>query len=253
MNLILKNDDIVSGREKRLERISEAISWEGGTQEKKVKHVIWEENDYEISLNKPGKEAASDYNRCRYKDGRSGNNPNDMLPTAKKGGEQSRDISFAEIFRDLLVFMDHKRAGEIFGALLVRAAYMVDHVKDEKGNWRYKPSKDALDELEKLFPVMYNISTRAFLHYLDALAWNEDVKYHTLGYDVLAGYGRVNNLMTYANLVAAAIGKTDFGQVIGGFARPPAGISAISRLKAFKAFPDLGAYEWVIPKRKKKT
>ncbi len=252
-NLTLKNDAIIAGRQKKLVRVSEAIAWEGGSQDERVKYVIWQEDEYKVSLNKPGKEAAPDYNRCRYKDGRSGNNPNDMFPMVKKGGEQSKSISFAEVFRNLLVFMDNKRAGEIFGALLVRSAFMADHIQDREGNWRYLPPKDALSELEKLFPVMYNISTTAFLHYLDALAWNEDVKYHTLGYDILAGgYGRVNNLMTYANLVAAAIGKVDFGQVIGGFARPPAGVSAISRSKSFEAFRDLGIYERLAPRRRNK-
>ena len=130
-------------------------------------------------------------------------------------------------------------AGELFGALLYRSAYMLDHVKDGEGHWRYVPNEEAVKEISVAIPTLYNVSVEAFLHYLDALAWNEDVKYHTLGFDVTKGYGRVNNLLTCANIVAVAAGRVEFYVLAGGFSRPPIGISAISQKMAFEAFPAL--------------
>ena len=249
--LNLTTTDIIHGRIKRIQRIEEAIAWPSGIAEQKASKVIWVKENNQVSLNKPGKEAAPDYNRCRYIDGTSGNNPNDMLPLVSTSGNNSKNISFAEVFRDLLIFIDHPKEGELFGALLVRMAFMADYTLDDTGTfWRYSPPQDIVEQITEKIPAMFDITTESFLHYMDALAWNEDVKYYTLGYNPNQGYGGRNNLLTYANIIAAAIDKIDFATVMGGFAIPPVGISAISRTKAYEVFPVPGLYERIPTGRK---
>jgi len=88
---------------RRLDRVNEAImSWAGGTQEKKNYHEIWADEEYAIKLGKPGKEAAIDYDRCKYKDGHIGNNPNDMLPSIFEKGTyiEDKSASFKDVFNE---------------------------------------------------------------------------------------------------------------------------------------------------------
>src|SRR5438445_6255674 len=70
-HLRLSREDIDDALRKRMARIAEAIAWEGGTQEQKRKYTIWAGGQFEVSLQKPGKEAAPDWKRL---------NVNDMLP-----------------------------------------------------------------------------------------------------------------------------------------------------------------------------
>lgn len=239
MDFSFTKEEKKAGKQKRLDRIAEAIGWPQGTQERRLKKVIWSNADgYAVSLSKPGKEAAYGYMRCRYKDGHSGNNPNDMLPLVSFKRRISENASFSDIFRELFLVRDMV-AGELFGALLYRSAFMLDHRKDTDGNWRYVPNPEAIREISKTIKTLYQVSIEAFLHYLDALAWNEDVKYHTLGYDVMQGYGRVNSLLTCAHIVAVAAGRVEFYALAGGFSRPPIGVSAISQTAALEAFPTL--------------
>ena len=236
MDLSFTKSEKAMAKVRRLERVQEAIAWPKGTQEEKIKQIIWEANGYEVSLSKPGKEAAEDYIRCKYKDGHSGNNPNDMLPLVSYRGKFSKNAAFTDIFGELIRVTDIT-AGELLGALLFRSAYMLDHVKDENGHWRYVPNKEALSALSKIIPQLYGVSMEAFLHYLDALGWNEDVKYSTLGHDIGLSVGRVNNFLTSVRIVAFAIHKEAFHDLVGGFSHPPTGLSAISQKKAMEAFP----------------
>ena len=54
---------------------------------------------------------------------------------------------------------------------------MADHVEVTKGKWRYAPNKAVLTEISKKIPELHGVSLSAFLAYLDAIGWNEDVKY----------------------------------------------------------------------------
>ncbi|MCA9327294.1 hypothetical protein KDA14_02075, partial [Candidatus Saccharibacteria bacterium] len=84
---------------------------------------------------------------------------------------------------------------------------------------------------------IYGVPPLVFLHYLNALALNEDVKYHTLGYDIVTGTGRRNNMLTCVNLIGVFLGGVSIVEFAGQFSRPPAGISAISQKKMREILP----------------
>jgi hypothetical protein len=63
-----------------------------------------------------------------------------------------------------------------------------------------KPVK--LRRRNRELPANFGEPIEVFLHYLELIALNEDVKYHTLGHDVFGtGVGRYNNLMTYVIII----------------------------------------------------
>ncbi|MEK7545726.1 MAG: hypothetical protein AAB554_01450 [Patescibacteria group bacterium] len=227
----------------RLAMVEEAISWPTGTsQEAKSYQPVWTKGDNRILLGKPGKEAAPDYDRCKYKDGHIGNNPNDMLPCLEqKGAIVGTPASFRDVFEELQkIGREDEMTLELLGSLLFRSAYVLDHKEVASGIWRYEPPQEVVDEISKTVPSAYGMPLEAFLHYLDALAWNEDVKYHTLGYNVKTDTGRRNNLLTCVNIVAVFLGRVSIAKFAGSFARPPVGISAATEKDARYAFPLLG-------------
>ncbi len=228
---------------KRMARIIEAIGWPSGSQNTLRYQSLWEGYGYSIKLGKPGKEAAVDYMNCRYLDGHKGNNPNDMRPSIFRNGVlvEQHLASFIDIFDEMQKFNDSDPiAIEIIGCLLFRSAYMLDHVEVRTGIWRYQPAEQVVQALQRRLPVAEGVPVEAFLHFLDALAWNEDVKYYTLGYDVIRkGTGRKNNLLTCANLIGVLLNKVRISKFAGTFGRPPVGISPISNLEAFRVFSDL--------------
>lgn len=225
----------------RKRAVEEAISWEKGSMEKKITHQMYEFSNYKIVLKKPGKESPPEYNRCTYKDKRKGNNPNDMTPTLLKNNETHENkLGFDNIF-EIIHSIKDERALEILGALIFRMAYMLEHRIDEKGHVRLDLSKEAMKILEEICPEAKDIPIRAFLAMLEIISLNEDVKYHTLGYNAnfKNGTGKRNNLLTYCRLIAVLLEKESFFSFAGSFARPPVGISSISNSKAFEVFPDL--------------
>jgi hypothetical protein len=234
--------------EKRKLSIDEAISWDGGYDQKTKKdYKLYSTGKYDIVLRKPGKEAAIEYNRCKYKDGRMGNNPNDMTPTLFVDGQPHETrFSFDDIF-DILnkIGKESETALELIGCLIFHSAYMLDHVEREPNKLRLVIPEQVLKEIEKEVTSIDNIPIRAFLYMMDAIALNEDVKYFTLGYNdnLKNGTGRRNNLLTYCNLVAVLLDRVSFVKFTAGFARPPTGISAITPKAAMDAFPILNGID----------
>ena len=228
-------------RLKKREMINEAIAWNGNTQRGAfVFHDIWESADsnYKVSLGKFGKEYYLD--TIKWKDGSHGNNPNDMRPTVYVNGEAKEfDGSFDHVFN---FFQDVSKVSEdalrILGCLMYRNALLVDHIK-VNDKYRYNPPQEAVQFVLDKFPTYDGISTEAYLHYLEAIAWNEDVKYKTLGYDVYDGTGRTNNMKTYAHIIAVLLGKAPLSKLCASFSRPPVGVSPISNTTAQEAFPEL--------------
>ncbi len=228
-------------RAKKDAMIKEATSW-SGKKEKGVFdfHDIWESDDkrYKVSLGKFGKEYYLD--TIKWKDGSQGNNPNDMRPTVYVDGvEKEFDGSFDHVFN---FFQDVSKVSEdalrVLGCLMFRNALLVDHKKID-GHYRYNPPQEAIDFILDKFPTYDGISTEAYLYYLEAIAWNEDVKYSTLGYDVDGGTGRTNNMKTYAHIIAVLLGKASLSKLCSSFSRPPVGVSPIPTSTAQVAFPDL--------------
>jgi hypothetical protein len=243
LQVVKKDISIKVSGPKRMARIAEAIQWSTGSEINLRYQTLWEGYGYTIKLGKPGKEAASDYVRCKYLDGHRGNNPNDMKPSIFHNDVvvERHVASFIEIFDEMQKLNDADPiAVEIVGCLLYRSAYMIDHVEVKPGIWRYQPAPEVIQALQRRLPVAEGVPIEAFLHFLDALAWNEDVKYHTLGYDVVRkGTGRKNNLLTCANLIGVLLNKVRISKFAGTFGRPPVGISPISNSEAFRVFPDL--------------
>lgn len=219
----------------------EAISWKGGKQEEKSFYSLYKFQNFEVLLGKPGKEAALEYNRCRHKDGRMGSNINDMTPTLKENGENhANKFSFDDVFRMLISIKD-KMVLEVLGAVLFRMSYMLEYKVNEEGNIRLKNSKEVIDFFEEKQPLIKNIPILVFLQMIEVISLNEDVKYHTLGYNdqFKNATGKRNNILTYVRLIAVLLEREDFGSFIGSFARPPVGISPISSAIAYNCFPQL--------------
>ena len=245
-NLLKVDKDIlkpgVSGK-KRMERVLESISWSFGNEDSLLYQSIWRDNSgYEVKLGKPGKEAAIGYNRCRYKDGHYGNNPNDMKPVVFFNNNvlANQVASFADIFDELYKLKESSRlAAELMACLLFRSAFMIDHEEVEEGIWRYNPPLEVVKKISECISNINGMPVLAFLNFLDALAWNEDTKYYTLGYNIKDGTGRRNNLLTCVNVIGVLLDKVKLSKFAGNFGRPPAGISAISQKEALSIFPFL--------------
>lgn len=200
-------------------------------------HKQWESEDgrYCVGVGKFGKEYYLE--TISWKDGHKGNNPNDMRPTIWVDGEEKEfDGSFDHVF-NFFQKVSHvdMRALEILGCLMFRNAYLLDH----DDNLTYTPPKDAIEYINTVMPEYEGISVEAYLHYMEMIAWNEDVKYETLGYDVHTGIGRKNNMLTYAHIIAILLGKGSLSKLCSQFSRPPVGVSPISTVLAKEVFPEL--------------
>lgn len=226
---------------KRMASVEEAISWPSGTDvAHKVPTIIFSRGRYTVRLSKPGKEAAPDYNRVTYKDKTKGNNPNDMRPEIAVDGKTiEKNATFTDIFGELFKLHQASREGiELMACLLARNAFMADHLQVAPGIWRYTPPEEYLIKLGKTIPLLYDVPVEVFLHYLDALALNEDTKYHTLGYDITKDTGRKNNLLTCVKLIGVLLEEISFADFAGGLISRR-GVSPITLTKMYEIFPEL--------------
>lgn len=206
-------------------------------------HWVWASADgvHEMGFAKFGKEYYSDTHK--YKDGHKGNNPNDMKPVIRTDGALLNfDFRFDHIFN----FFEHvhhhcsEEVLETLGELIIRDAFMLDHKKAEDGNYYYCPPQEAVDLIVNAVPEFDGIDTELYLHYMDAIAQNEDVKYDTLGYNVYrSGYGRENNLLTYAHVIAALLDRVSFLKLCKEFAKVPVGICALTFKDLREVYPGL--------------
>jgi len=223
--------------------IKEAISWYGSINPlKKIYYDIWEsyELNAKVSLGKFGKEYHINTLR-RKDDGSIGNNPNDMKPTIFIDNV-IKDVegSFVYVF-DLFQQIHNKdtEALDLLGSLLFRNAFLIDHIFNEDGNLRYSPPQDVIIKLRTRLGNIDGMDIEIFLHYLDAIALNEDVKYYGLGYDIRNGTGRRNNLLTCVHIIAVFLNRTSLVKLCGAFSRPPVGVAPLSNKKAIEVFPML--------------
>jgi hypothetical protein len=228
----------------RHDLIDEAIGLsKGDGQDTIIYHTMYSIDDYEIRLGKPGKEVFE--NNLRRKDGSRGNNGNDMAPTIFCHGTIiEKPGTFEEIFIKFLDYYGDEQSLQILGSLLFRCAYLLDHKENPQGHWRFYPPIDVIATVTNTGKFTSPEPLMVFLHYLEIIALNEDVKYHTLGYDIKTGIGRPNNLLTYAHIIALLIQSDgdiknlakSLLKFAGGLTRPPTGINAISFKKALEVF-----------------
>ena len=226
-----------SGNIIKPEMVDFAINLKSGlSKENQLFHNIYEASKYRVAMAKPGKEVYID--TLKHKEGRLTNNQNDMRPVIFEDNlKLNDDKTFTAIFEEFqkLGRADEK-ALELLACLLFRNAFVLDHIK--KGNqWIYNPPMIIVDEISKTIDEIYKVPVIVFLHFLDGLALNEDVKYHTLGYDIKGETGRRNNLLTCVNIIGVFLNKVQLVKFAGAFARPPVGISAISQKLAIEIFP----------------
>lgn len=243
---------------KRLSSIELALSWESGTFEKKHYITLYRTGDFEVCLGKPGKEAQPDYAKL---------NENDMTPTILFHGEV---LDFFPTFSD--IFEDFQRIGatvvstqresvlEILGCLLYRSSFMLDHelidgnnFQDNGGQrWHWKIPSNHLETLQnKEFEVGRNIETSkgtlrlpidVYLHLVDAIALNEDVKYqakNVLGTGkVNRATGRTNTLQTLAAIIAVFLNRYPLSKFADTLIRGR-GVASLTVKAAKTAFPEL--------------
>jgi hypothetical protein len=229
-------------RSRRAEMLTEAISWPKGANQKKRKITeVYKSGKFVVAVGKPGKEAALDFKRKHYITGESTNNKNDMNPFVMVDGEKfGNDLTFEALFEQIEHLMRADIFGlELLGMFIFRMAFMLDHQKNQKGQWRYVPPKKSLILLKKYLPKIGDVPADVFLYFLDMLALNEDVKVHTLGYEnAKKDYGRVNTLLTFAHLIAVLLNRRSLAKFAGNFARPPAGMAPLPKIKGlFETYP----------------
>lgn len=210
--------------------IDEAKSYPGTTPKGNFIYTkIWEDGDYSVQFGKYGKEY--------YREGDK-RNVNDMAPTIFQNDEICEyDASFRAIFR---LSENLKNDGDtnsllILGCLFVRNAFLVDHHKTENG-YRYVIPQAALEYLKENIGDHAGIPIEAFLMYVDAIAWQEDVKYTTLGKSITSDVGRKNNMLTYARFIACLLGRSSYAEMLNKFSM---GVSNLPKNEIASTYPEL--------------
>lgn len=182
--------------ELRRKRIDEAIEFEEGPNPKDKKKTVIDEldNGTEVYFLKPGKESERNKNP----------NPHDMLPGV---GDYYERYGFNEAWAVLTqtAYQDKK----LFKSLLVlvyRLAFFEDHKEVEEGLVRYRPDDEVMEVIAHIDQEVGETvpgGILELLHFLDVLAWNEDVKYHEARSNNLKddfNIGRTNNLLTTVDI-----------------------------------------------------
>src|SRR5208337_2919360 len=127
-----------SWEDKRIKRIHEALSWEGGTDQKPKKHLVAVlPNGIEVFFLKPGKEVK----RVRP-------NPHDMLPVI---GSPDLKLKFDDVWSYLSeISVANFENFKIVLTLIYRNAYFVDHVEKLEDKIRYEPSQEIRERIEQI-------------------------------------------------------------------------------------------------------
>lgn len=156
---------------KRISRINESLSITTGGKENQTKYVIDNIVGNEVYVLKPGKEFH-----------RKTPNINDMFPNV---GQLFVKFSFMDIWKTLLNISRKIPLDEYkqLCVIIYRLAYMLDFEDIGGSKYRYRPSQDIINAINNIQLSVSNANIKLpileFLHFIDILSWNEDVKYHT--------------------------------------------------------------------------
>lgn len=209
--------------------IEEAISWPGDIVEGQfIFTKVWQRGIWSVELGKFGKEY--------YREDRP--NRNDMLPCVFKNGTKTTfDASFRAIFRlaENLFNAGKNESLIALGCLFVRDAFLVDHQFDGT-HYRYCPPTAIIQKLMTDIGDYKGVPIDAFLQYVDAIAWQEDVKYTTLGKPITSDVGRTNNMLTYARFCACLLGRSSYAEMLNKYSM---GVSALPKSDISTVFPEL--------------
>jgi hypothetical protein len=203
-------------RNRRIKLIEEAIAFEGGTIQNPIKHIISSlPNEKASYFLKPGKEAQ-----------RKKPNIYDMTPNVGVTSEASEaaNWTFENIWEYLIKISIFSQA--TFKKVLVilyRICFLIDHKEDGNGNLRYLPSKEILDYINNIETFVLKdsfmdkfktkeIGLLEYLHFIDLLGWNEDVKYHIVDGkpDFIKYKLRVGRINTILSIISAPILISNF-------------------------------------------
>jgi len=200
--------------ELRLTRINEALGFQSGTEDEPIQTTISILNDSVlVTVGKPGKEATRENKP----------NPNDMFPAIWKNNQNIvNGWAFEKLWEYLIKISicNQERFKKVL-TLLYRNCFFIDHVNNN-GIIRYEPSNDVMDYINNLqfaladdFKSKFKteeISLLEFLHFVDVLAWNEDVKYNVSNgvaqlRSPASKTGRINTILS---IISAPLLISDF-------------------------------------------
>lgn len=158
--------------EKRKSRIQEALDIEYTDPKRPVKYVVDTlDDEREVFFLKPGKEYF-----------RKIPNLNDMTPNV---GKDYENFKFADIW-ELLCKLYNVISSDNYkklSAIIYRMAFLLDF-KFVDGKVRFAPGEEVNREIAEIQKEINDknleVDVVSFLHFLDVLSWNEDVKYHTI-------------------------------------------------------------------------
>jgi hypothetical protein len=186
--------------EKRTKLIEEAINFPRGTFESQIKTVIFKlNNGKEAYFLKPGKETL-----------RKTPNVHDMLPCV--AGDFDK-WAFEQIWEYLIKISIIQQASfKKVLVLLYRLCYYIDH-EVVNNKLRYQPPTQILEYINNLEKFVLKdgfqekfktaeVELLEFLYFVDLLAWNEDIKYHSnenkadFTEQNKKNVGRVNTILT---------------------------------------------------------
>lgn len=180
-------------REKRIRLIQEAIRFECGTVDSPRKHKIAElAAGVEVYFLKPGKETVR----------RNNPNENDMTPIV--GKERAR-FTFQDIWEFMIRWaLEDESVLKPIGILVYRVGYLIDHQSGSDGTFRYIPNPSmarTISDIDSTLSAKFPGGLWGFLHFIDLLGWNEDVKYHSSGQRVdfprnSFAVGRINTALS---------------------------------------------------------
>ena len=213
--------------DKRLLMIENSISLETGTKENPIEHNILNFLDYSLNIMKPGKEA--------FEDKEEELNLYDAPPVVRFKGEK---LNFDPSFKFITDSIYKKKSElpnninmEIFAALLIRNAYLLDHFI-ENDMVVYKTPKIASSIQHDFIKDKDGIPIPPliFINYIDLIATNEDVKYYkkkekeknakkTPKQYIQDGTGRFNCLLTLVHALAIYSNKVEPYELVNKFLR----------------------------------
>lgn len=161
--------------------IEEAIKFPAGeTTEKQIKTIInFLSNGKEVYFLKPGKETL-----------RTDPNIHDIYPNVGINDiSETSDFTFEKIWEYLLkISIINQITFKKVLVILYRICNLIDH-KEKNESYSYQPDNDFMGllnniaySLEEGFKDKFKkdeLGFIEFLYFVDILAWNEDVKYHT--------------------------------------------------------------------------
>ncbi len=196
------NKDFIS---KRKIRIAEAIAFKGGTIKNPKKYIISSlPNGKKSYFLKPGKETQ-----------RKVPNIFDMSPNIGINDiNETENWTFEKVWEYLIkISIINQITFKKVLVLLYRNCFLLDHLEIEEGKFRYLPSKDLSDYIEKIefglkdgFMDKFKtqeIGLLEYLHFIDLLGWNEDVKYHIV--DGKPDFIKYNNKVGRVNTILSVI------------------------------------------------